>query len=538
MSEINNEEIKFNIKNRKFSIKKTDFKENKKEQFLFDYLTNNSSNKTTKSDDKIVSINMLDKEEGSQGTITQSDINIFLEDEKVKKKNITQQDLVKFIDKMFKLNPTELEKAQNNLASKYKNEEGESIMTPELKEVFGFEYSDVSKKIADEDGKVKKGMEIFDLNDDGKIDEVEKTYQEKAGVSKFSKIDDFEKYLKNLDKDSSKDDNSSGVINKEGKHTVYEKEKIEITKQKLEELEKLDIKDENNNNVITDDVKNLFKVDAKAEFKDITDKNGNVKKGFEVFDLNGDGKIDNQEKGYFSSAGHSSQTHNENVDLSEFLKAIKELDKVGYVEAAENNIKNNIITTKDKKAAHKLLESGVYMLDNMKHLPTELQKDFAKVLKEQCLYDNKRKYAVGTHTGNIITVDDTISKPEIASVMAHELTHALLDNKMSPLQQEVVTFFMEYKLYSEAKKNDADYFNQIDAPSPNGMKTVVIDKDYMNFVDNMKKEHPEMSEKDIAVEAFLKYKFKDYNGYYQEKVSEDYMRNLDYSAAEKFFKSV
>ena len=54
----------------------------------------------------------------------------------------------------------------------------------------------------------------------------------------------------------------------------------------------------------------------------------------------------------------------------------------------------------------------------------------------------------------------------------------------------------------------------------------------------MKKEHPEMSEKDIAVEAFLKYKFKDYNGYYQEKVSEDYMRNLDYSAAEKFFKSV
>ena len=70
------------------------------------------------------------------------------------------------------------------------------------------------------------------------------------------------------------------------------------------------------------------------------------------------------------------------------------------------------------------------------------------------------------------------------------------------------------------------------------MKTVVIDKNYMNFVDNIKKEHPEMSEKDIAVEAFLKYKFKYYNGHYQEKVSEDYMRNLDYSAADKFFKSV
>ena len=538
MSEINNEEIKFNIKNRKFSIKKADFKENKKEQFLFDYLTNNSSNKTTKSDDKIVSINMLDKEEGSQGTITQSDINIFLQDEKVKKKDITQQDLVKFIDKMFKLNPTELEKAQNNLNSKYKNEAGKTIMTPEIKETFGLEYQDISKEIADNDGKIKKGMEIFDLNEDGKIDEVEKTYQEKAGVGKFSKIDDFEKYLQNLDKDSSKDGNPTGIINKEGKHIVYEKTKAEITKQKIEELEKLDIKDENNNNVITDEVKNLFKTNARVEFKDITDENGNIKKGYEIFDLNADGKVDDKEKGYFSSAGHSSQTHNENVDLSEFLKAIKELDMVGYDKNVGNNTENKTVTSQDKKAIHKLLESGVYMLDNMKSLPTELQNDFAKVLKEQCLYDNKRKYAVGTHTGNIITVDDAISKPEIASVMAHELTHALLDNKMSPLQQEVVTFFMEYKLYSEAKKNDADYFNQIDAPSKNGFKTIVIDKKYMNFIDNMKKEHPEMSEKDIAVEAFLKYKFEYYNGHYQEKVSEDYMRNLDYSAADKFFKSV
>lgn len=74
VSEIHNEEIKFNIKNRKFSIKKADFKENKKEQFLFDYLTNNSSNKTTKSDNKIVSIHMLDKAECYQGIITQADI--------------------------------------------------------------------------------------------------------------------------------------------------------------------------------------------------------------------------------------------------------------------------------------------------------------------------------------------------------------------------------------------------------------------------------------------------------------------------------
>ena len=69
------------------------------------------------------------------------------------------------------------------------------------------------------------------------------------------------------------------------------------------------------------------------------------------------------------------------------------------------------------------------MLENMKDFPTELQQDYAKALKEQCLYDNKRKYSVGTHVGNIITIDTAaISKPEIASILTHELTHALYDD--------------------------------------------------------------------------------------------------------------
>lgn len=60
--------------NRKFSIKKAEFRENKKEQFLFAYLMNKPSNKTIKSYDKIVAINMLDKAECYQGIITQADI--------------------------------------------------------------------------------------------------------------------------------------------------------------------------------------------------------------------------------------------------------------------------------------------------------------------------------------------------------------------------------------------------------------------------------------------------------------------------------
>lgn len=536
MSEINNDEIKFDIKNRNFSIKKSDFKEDKKEQFLFDYLTNNAYNKLYKSDSKLVSIKMLDKEDGTTGTITQNDINIFLEDEKVKKKNITQQDLVKFIDKMFKLNPTELEQAQNKLSSKYKNENGETIMTPELKELFGFEYKDVSKGISDADGNVKKGMEIFDLNGDGKIDSVEKYYQGKSNVGGYSKMKNLGEYLNKVDEDSSQDGNPDGVISKEDKQVVYNKAKAELVKNNQNKLATIEIKDEKGNNVVTEEVKDLFTGDKTSiSFSEITDANGKIKKGMEIFDLNGDGKIDNQEKGYFSASGHASQTHKESIDLSEFLNALTELDKVGYVKRAGSNIENSTITTQDKQAMHKMLESGVYMLENMKNFPTELQQSYADILKEQCLYDCKSPDAVGTHLGNIITVDsDSISKPEVASIMTHELTHALLDNKMPPLQQEVVTFFMEYKLYSEAKKNDPDYDKQVN-PRTTGFRTVVIDQEYMDFIDKMKKENPKMSEKDIAVEAFLKYKFENYNGKYQAKVSEDYMRKLDYSPAKRFF---
>ena len=358
MSEINNEEIKFNIKNRNFTLKKSDFKDDKKEKFLFDYLTNNAYNKFEKSDSKRVSINMLDKEQGTRGTITQNDINIFLQDEKVKKKEITQQDLVKFIDKMFKLNPTADEKVLNH-ALNYKDETGKTIMTPELKEVFGFERSDVSKKIADVDGKVKKGMEIFDLNNDGKIDTVEKEYQSKSGVGVSSKINHLDKYLNQIDKDS---ETADGVISKEDKQRAYDKTKSELLTANREKLEKSEIKDEKGNNVISDEIKTQFKNNEKIAFKDVVDENGNVKKGYEVFDLNGDGKLDDKEKGYFSASGHSTDKVGNAVGLAEFLSAMNELDMVGYVKTADNNIKNNTVTAQDKQAIHKILDSGVYML--------------------------------------------------------------------------------------------------------------------------------------------------------------------------------
>lgn len=533
MTEVNNEDIKFDIRNRKFYLKKSDFQD-KKELFLFDYLTDNSFNKFFKSESKQVSINLLDQEEGTKGTITQNDINIFLDDKKVKKKGITRQDLVSFIDKLYKLNDKVL-----NQVSEYKDETGKTIMTPELKEVFGFEYQQVSNKITDNNGNVKTGMEIFDLNNDGEIDAVEKEYQSKNNINVFSNIYELNTYLNNLNNNSVKSENTDYIITNEEKQKAYDRTKAELSAKNHEKLENSDIKDEKGNNITTPEIKILFKNNDQIEFKDVVDNNGNVKKGFEIFDLNGDGNIDNQEKGYFSASGHYNNTKKsvESVNLSDFLSSLMELDNVGYDKSVDNNIKNKTITTQDKKNLYKFLESGIYMLENMKDFPIELQQDYVKVLKDQCLYENKRKYSVGIHEGNIIAIDTaTFSKPEIASILTHELTHTLLDGKMPGIQQEVVTFFMEYKLYSEAKKNDPDYFKQIDKLTTADSKIIVIDKDYINFIDSMKKEHPEMKEKDIAVEAFLKYKFESYNGRYQEKVSEDYMRNLDYSVADKFFK--
>lgn len=536
MSDFNTEDIKFNIKNRNFSLKKSDFEEDKKEQFLFEYFTKNNKFKLGKNDPKPVSLGMLDQEQGTEGTITQNDINIFLSDEKVKKKDISQQDLLKFIDKMFKLNPTKEEKAQNELASKFKNENGETLMTPELKEVFGLEYEDVKEKIYDEDGNVKKGMEIFDLNGDGKIDNIEKEYMLKTCVGGYSKLNDLKKHFEMLDSETENPDD--GVITSADKQKIYDRVKLENLRKKQENLNNLKIKNENEDEVVTDSVKGLFTGDKSiATFSEIVDKNGNVKKGMEVFDLNGDGKLDDLEKGYFTSGGHSSTKHTEYIDISDLLSAINELDKVGYVQSAGGNAADSKITTQNKKTLHKILQGGVYMLDNMGNLPTELQQDFADVLKKKYLYDHKRKGSIGMHSGEVITIEaDSISTPEVASILAHEMTHALLNGKMSSLQQEVVTFYMEYKLYSEAKKNDPNYDKQVDARPASGFKTVVVDKNYMKFVDNMRKENPQMSEKDIAVEAFLKFKFSEYNGRYQSEVSEDYIRNLDYSSAEVFFR--
>lgn len=225
MSEINNpKDIKFNIKDRNFSLKKNDFKNDSKELFLFDYLTDNKKNKFFKSDDKAVSIHMLDQDEGTKGTITSKDIQIFLQDKKVQKKGITENDMVKFLNKMMKLNPTQEEKTQNELSQKYKYDNGNTVMTDEMKEMFGLERKQTI--YTDTNGQVKKGLEIFDLNNDGKIDDVEEAFIKSNNVSGYSNINDLKQYLKALDNVNKED----GIITQEDKLKAYKNQTDKIAK--------------------------------------------------------------------------------------------------------------------------------------------------------------------------------------------------------------------------------------------------------------------------------------------------------------------
>lgn len=534
MSEINNpKDIKFNIKDRNFSLKKNDFKNDSKELFLFDYLTDNKKNKFFKSDDKVVSIHMLDQDEGTKGTITSKDIQIFLQDKKVQKKGITENDMVKFLNKMMKLNPTQEEKTQNELSQKYKYDNGNTVMTDEIKEMFGLERKQTI--YTDTNGQVKKGLEIFDLNNDGKIDDVEEAFIKSNNVSGYSNINDLKQYIKALDNVNKED----GIITQEDKLKAYKNQTDKIAKEKQDTLNNFAIRDEKGEEVITKEVKELFKgKNGSISFDEITDSNGKVKKGLEVFDLNNDGKLDENEKSYFANGGHSELSKATKLTITDLTNAIEQLDKVGYT--GGGNPKDSEITTQNKQNLHKMLSSSSYMLENLGSFPEGLQDKFAKALKEKHFYETKQKDAIGVNTEDALKIDaEKISKPEIASIMVHELAHTILSDKnhnMDTLQQEVITFYTEYRFYEQAKKNDPDFIKTISAVPKSGIKEIIVDMDYMNFVENLKKNNPKMSEKDLAVEAFLKFKFESYNGRYKAKVTPDEIRNADYSVAEDFFK--
>lgn len=517
MSDINNE-VKFNIRNRTFAWNKKDYKDNKKEEFLFNILT-------SKFFKDAFNLSLLDKGDDDSGIITSKDIQVFLSNKDVKKKNITEEDVISFLNKMMKLNPTEDEKTMEYIETHYTNDEGKHIMTNELKEMLGLEhkFNDINV-IKDKNNNVKSGYEIFDLNNDGKIDELEQQYILKSNLV-LSDIGDLNNYLSKIENIST--DENNGIISSDKKQLLYN-QLVDEQKQKLrKELYNSNIKDDNNNLVINDKIKELFNNSDSVPLNNLVDKNGNIKQGYEVFDLNGDGKFDDKEKQYFSSGGKFLDSEHINLTIDNFTNAIKNLDKFGYVPSADNNIENNIITKSDKELLYRNIAGVFNMVENMKDFPQETQQKFIQALKDVNIVQHHTKYSTGAQLGGKISVDaKNMNDDEIATVLIHELTHYILSQTtdMNPLTQEVETFYMEYKLYQNLKTKP-DFYDRNHV----GNNVIFSNINYLRTVEKLKEMYPNLSEKDIAVTAFMEEIYDSYNGRLgYSSMTEEELKNSKY----------
>lgn len=517
MSDINNE-VKFNIKNRTFNWNKKDYKDNKKEEALFHILTDKYFKDS-------FDLSLLDKGDNELNVITLKDIQQFLTNKDVQKKNITEEDVINFLNKMIKLNPTKEEKTMDYVESHYKDENGNPVMTDELKEMFGLEhqYNDV-KDMTDSNKNVKSGLEVFDLNGDGKLDNLENQYIFESGLT-YSNIDDLNNYLSRLE-DSSNGD-KSGVISSDKKQQIYN-QLSDNQKQKMrDEFNNSKIKAENNNLVVNDSVKQLFKDTDKVSLNNVVDENGKIKKGLEIFDLNNDGKLDDTEKKFFTGGGIPFASNDADLTIENFVTSLKQLDKFGYVDDAGGNIENKIITNSDKNLLYKDIAGAFYMLENMKDFPPKTQQKFINALNNIHFVEHHTKYSTGAQSdGKISVAVKNMNNDEIASVLIHELTHYILTEttEMNPLMQEVETFYMEYKLYQQlSKKSDFIKKNNV------SNNIIFSNMNYIRTVDELKEKYPNLDEKEIAVTAFLKTLYQSYNGrIWYDKMSESELKNAKY----------
>ena len=508
---VNNPEFKFKI--RDFSFNKSDFKENKKEKFLFNYLS-----------ESLNFLEKLDMAKESKGVITSKDINIFLTNKEVQKNNITEDDVINFLNKLDKLNPTEETLTYSKM--NFVDENNQPIINKDLKKYFSSETRydfEFQKDFINQDGTIKKGFEVFDLNSDKKLDDLELDYiYQNTNVPKgYNQLNNYLSSLDNLD-------GSDNIITKQAKQTLYQNLETEENKKLLNKLKNITIKGDFDKKLVTSEIINMFQNgNANINFDEICDNTGRLKTGFEMFDLNGDFMLDNNEKAFFSSGGHPISDDNSKLSLKNLVQSIEMLDKIGFDKDYCENKADNIVTTDDKKNLYKMISASNEMLENITELPKELQEKYKNALKNIYLGDYTNSYAFGHTKDNTIAINcELANTTEISSILIHELTHYLLnENGMdASTMQEVETFYMEYKLYEHESKNP-DYMK--DKKSFHfGIESNVIDMNYMNYVDKLKSENPNISDKELAVKAFINTHYDYYKGHYMDVNSPEDLENL------------
>ena len=89
----------------------------------------------------------------------------------------------------------------------------------------------------------------------------------------------------------------------------------------LESIQKYSLKNAaTGQEFITPEIKALFSSEKTSiNMNELIDENGNVKQGYELFDLNHDNKLDDFEISYFTSGGSMLKTDNKILDVENFI---------------------------------------------------------------------------------------------------------------------------------------------------------------------------------------------------------------------------
>lgn len=239
---------------------------------------------------------------------------------------------------------------------------------------------------------------------------------------------------------------------------------------------------ETGENIVNQIVKDSV-FDGKIEKAEVIDKNGNAKLGFEIFDLNGNGKIDNLEWDYFSSGGRIHRKENNEVTAKEFFDAIDKVDEFGSTWH-----RNNKISDDEKKKLYKVIEAGHYFEENIGKISEAVKKEYMDILDDDRLiitgeyspsmralaeapYSVNSKGEVLSFGVNFQTVSD--DKKNNVMTLLHELTHDIQAKKgcipkiqggMPEIKGEAQAFYMETlfreKALNESFLSDIPYENE------------------------------------------------------------------------------
>lgn len=232
---------------------------------------------------------------------------------------------------------------------------------------------------------------------------------------------------------------------------------------------------ETGENIVNQIVKDsLF--DEKIEKSEVIDKNGNAKLGFEIFDLNGNGKIDNLEWDYFSSGGKIHKKENNEVTAQEFFDAIGKIDQFGSTWRCNNKISDD-----EKKKLYKVIEAGHYFEENIGKISEAVKKEYIDILDDDRLivtgeYRPRDKacadapYSVNSK-GEVVSLGVNFQqvhnhKENNVITLIHELTHNIQTKKgvMLGIKEEAQAFYMEAlfreKALNESFLSDIPYENE------------------------------------------------------------------------------